>query len=212
MKNYRTRGERAEFLRANFAPFLRGRVLDVGCDMARLRASMCRGDYIGIDMYGDPDVRVHLEEAVLPFGNGSFDTVVCLDVLEHLEHIHQVLSETIRVTRTFAIYSLPNPVGQSWPRLVRGGGGYDKYGLPLEPPQDRHRWFFNYEEARAFLITLAHRNNARVLRVVPVPLVEEAAFLKAWAKKILKRLVAPAGDRHLNLTTQAVWALIEKQG
>ena len=72
-------------------------------------------------------------------------------------------------------------------------------------------WFFNYEEAKAFLVTMAHRNNVRIVRLVPVPLVEESVFWKALAKRLIKRLIAPTGDSHLNLSTQAVWVVLEKQ-
>jgi len=204
MKNYHTRQERVAYLQANFAPFLQGRVLDAGCDERYLREWIGRAHYVGVDLYGDPDVRVNLEQVALPFGDGTFECVICLDVLEHLEHIHQVFSELVRVARTYVIVSLPNPLGQCWPQLVRGGGGYDKYGLPADLPLNRHRWFFNYEEAKAFLVTMAHRNNARIVRLVPVPLVEESVFWKALAKRLIKRLIAPTGDSHLNLSTQAV--------
>ena len=211
MENYRTRQERAAYLQANFAPFLKGRVLDVGCGEAYLRGLIGQKHYVGVDLHGAPDVRVDMEQAALPFGDDSFECVVCLDVLEHLEHIHQILGEIIRVTHTYVIVSLPNPLGQCWPRLVRGCGGYDKYGLPVDPPLDRHRWFFNYEEAKAFLITMAHRNDTRILHLLPVALVEESVFWKALAKWVIKRLIAPTGERHLNLSTQAIWAVLEKR-
>jgi SAM-dependent methyltransferase len=211
MKNYRTRQERGTYLQTNFGPFLQGVILDVGCDEAYLRERLGQARYVGLDLYGDPDVLVNLEQGILPFGDNTFDCVICLDVLEHLEYIHQVFDELVRVTRTYVIISLPNSLGQSWPLLIRGGGGIEKYGLPTDRPKDRHRWFFNYEEAKAFLITMAYRNNAYVRRLVPIPLVEEAVFWKAMAKWLIKRLIAPTGDKYLNLSTQAVWAVLEKR-
>ena len=211
MKNYRTRQERVAYLQANFAPFLQGRVLDVGCGEAYLRERIGRERYVGVDLYGDPGVLVNLEQAALPFGSDTFECVICLDVLEHLEHIHRLFDELVRVARTHMIISLPNPLGQYWPQMVRGGGRSMQYGLPASPPQDRHRWFFNYEEAKAFLITMARRNNLHIRHLVPVPLVEESVFWKATAKRLIKRLIAPTGDRYLNLSTQAVWAVLEKQ-
>lgn len=211
MEKYRTREERAFYLLSNFASYLKNKILDVGCGEAHLRGQIDQACYLGVDLYGNPDVYVNFEEGALPFDDDSFECVICLDVLEHLEHIHQVFDEIIRVTHTYAIVSLPNPLGQCWPRLVRGGGGYDKYGLPTDPPQDRHRWFFNYEEAKAFLLTMAQRSDLKVLHLVPVPLVEESVFWKAMVKRLLKRLIAPKGDGYLNLSTQAVWAVLEKQ-
>ena len=210
MKNYRTRQERVAYLQANFGSFLQGKVLDVGCDEAPLRNSLGRGRYVGVDLYGAPDVFVDLEQGALPFGSDTFDCVICLDVLEHLEHLHQVFSELVRVARRYLIISLPNSLGQYWPQLIRGGGRSVHFGLPVDPPQDRHRWFFNYEEAKAFLLVMAQRNDLQLRRLEPVPLVEQSVFWKAWAKKLLKRLIAPTGDRHLNLSTQAIWVVLEK--
>lgn len=33
------------------------------------------------------------------------------------------------------------------------------YGLPLDPPDDRHRWFFGPEEALNFIIYRANKAN-----------------------------------------------------
>jgi SAM-dependent methyltransferase len=211
MDNYRTRQERIAYLRSNFDGFLQGRVLDVGCDKAYLRRQDNRFQYVGVDLYGEPDVYVDLEQATLLFADKTFDCVICLDVLEHLEHIHLLFGELARVTRLHLIVSLPNPLGQWWPQLIRGGGGADKYGLPAQPPLDRHRWFFNYEDAKSFLLTSAQAHQLQVVRLQPVPLVEEAVFWKAWFKRLTKRLIAPTGDRYLNLSTQAVWMVLKKE-
>jgi SAM-dependent methyltransferase len=210
MNNYRNRQERLAYLRANFGPYLRARVLDVGCDQAYLRDALGRAHYVGIDLYGRPDVLVNLEQVNLPFGDSVFDCVVCLDVLEHLEHIHALSDEIVRVARQYLIISLPNPVGQYWPRLVRGGGQSVHYGLPSVPPADRHRWFFNYEEGKAFLLGMARKHHLSVERLIPVPLIEEAVWWKAVIKQAMKRIIAHGGDRYLNLGTQAIWAVLQK--
>jgi SAM-dependent methyltransferase len=211
MKTYRTRQERLDYLQVNFSQFLQGKVLDVGCNEAYLRPYLGPSRYIGVDLIGNVDVQVNLEDGVLPFAGSIFDCVVCLDVLEHLEEIHSMFPELIRVTRGYAIVSLPNPFAQYWPLFFRGGGNADKYGLPPDRPPDRHRWFFNYDEAKTFLITMAHRNNARILRIVPIPIVEDGVFWKVAVKQLLRRLMAPKGDKYLNFSTQSIWALMEKQ-
>lgn len=211
MKTYHTRQERIAYLRINFSQFLQGKVLDVGCDEAYLRPYLGQSCYVGVDWVGNVDVQVNLENGALPFGDNSFNCVVCLDVLEHLEEIHSMFAELIRVTNRYAIVSLPNPFAQYWPSFFRGGGNADKYGLPPDRPLDRHRWFFNYEEATTFLITMAHRNNTHILRIVPVPIKEGSVFWKAIVKQLLKRLMAPAGNKYLNFSSQAVWAVMEKQ-
>ncbi len=44
----------------------------------------------------------------LPYEDKSFDTVVCLEVLEHLEDPRKALSELARVSKKYVIISTPN--------------------------------------------------------------------------------------------------------
>jgi hypothetical protein len=82
---------------------------------------------------------------------GEADVVVALDVLEHTNHIHYAFDELCRVARRHIVIALPNQFdfGNRW-AIVRGRNRSAKYGLPLEPPSDRHRWLFPFEEARTF--------------------------------------------------------------
>lgn len=84
----------------------RGVVLDVGCAdrwVEQLLPPECH--YIGIDylvtgrdMYGSrPDV--YCDASVLPIADGIIDTVVILDVVEHLARPREALREIARVLR-----------------------------------------------------------------------------------------------------------------
>lgn len=156
---YATREDKALYIADKYAPILRGSVLDVGCDTARLRA--CIADpsrYLGIDISGPAaDIRLDLDDAArrgkgLPLDSRSFDTVVCTDVLEHLEHAHAIFDELCRVARERVLVSLPNPLLSMLLGIQSGSRGRNKYyGLPVDRPEDRHRWFFNFEEAVAFV-------------------------------------------------------------
>lgn len=44
----------------------------------------------------------------LPYGDKSFDTVVCLEVLEHLDDPEKALSELARVAKKYVIISTPH--------------------------------------------------------------------------------------------------------
>ena len=62
-----------------------------------------------IDKEGDNDFSLNLDVIdKLPFENNSFDTVLALDVLEHLEKFYFIFEEILRVSKKNVIISLPN--------------------------------------------------------------------------------------------------------
>ncbi|GAG42554.1 unnamed protein product, partial [marine sediment metagenome] len=68
-------------------------------DECHLKQHLDEGaSYWGIGLGEHLDQQVNLEKEKIPFPENSFDCVLCLDVLEHLEHIHQVFDELCRVT------------------------------------------------------------------------------------------------------------------
>lgn len=156
---YADRPTKAVYISKKYGELLRGSVLDVGCDAAPLRHFVARQDeYVGVDMRADADIVLNLDHdtrpdgTILPFADRSFDTVLCTDVLEHLERCHAVFDEVCRVARDRIVVSLPNPLGNMVEALKKGTGGRLKYyGLPIDPPADRHRWFFGFEEAAEFM-------------------------------------------------------------
>lgn len=156
---YTDRLSKARYIALKYAPLLAGRVLDVGCDEAPLRTQLPpEASYIGLDINPAADVVVDLDRDDLPFDDRSFDTVVCTDVLEHLERCHAVFDELCRVSASHVIVSLPNPVRAFILELFAGASGRLKhYGLPVDPPADRHRWFFGHEDAARFLTERGRR-------------------------------------------------------
>lgn len=84
----------------------RGRVLDVGCADRWIESALAPdASYIGLDYpatgrdlyHANPTV--YADAARLPFIDASFDTVVMLEVLEHVELPQAALSEASRVLR-----------------------------------------------------------------------------------------------------------------
>jgi SAM-dependent methyltransferase len=161
---FRTRLERAQFIAARLRGYIAGKVLEVGCDEAHLKSLLSLRDYVGIDVGGKPDLLLNLERIdKLPFADNSFDCVVCCEVLEHLDNLHFILSELVRVSRRYVIISLPNNWGNARKPIQRGRGNIGHYGLPLESPPDRHKWFFALSEAKHFLDSKAGENKLKVL-------------------------------------------------
>ncbi len=63
---------------------------------------------LDIDEKLKPDVTASILK--MPFNDASFDVVACCEVLEHLpfENFNRALSEVFRVSREFAVLSLPD--------------------------------------------------------------------------------------------------------
>jgi SAM-dependent methyltransferase len=111
------------------------RALDIGCGRGRhLHALAARG---GLVVVGIDQSREDLEAARsgfalvgpvagwsllqgdalrLPFADASFDSVVCSEVLEHLDRYEAALDEIARVTRPGGVLALSVPRG--WPEAI----------------------------------------------------------------------------------------------
>jgi SAM-dependent methyltransferase len=200
------RSQRAESIARRFQPHLRNKVLDVGCDRAVLKTLLPGVEYFGIDVAGQPDLVVDLEKTErLPFEDASFDCVVCSDVLEHLENIHRVFDELVRVTNGTIIISLPNNWANARRPLARGRGSIGFYGLPVTRPADRHRWFFNLEEARAFLEAQARRHGLIVREMYAME--EPRPKPLRW----IRRCAHATQMRYLNRHAHTLWTVLEKE-
>jgi len=202
---FKERQDRPRFISKRFADVLNGRVLDVGCDRAVLREFVGAERYTGIDLSDEADIRQNLmKDGRLPFDDGEWDAVVCLDVLEHLENLHEVFLELIRVARRHVVVSLPNNWNSARGRLSRGYGSIGQYGLPLDQPVDRHRWFFSLLEAREFFIGQAPRLGLEI---------EELVALEAPRPALVRGLRHAwyfRGDRYLNLYAHTLVCVYRK--
>jgi SAM-dependent methyltransferase len=141
-----------------------GLVLDVGCRSGNLKGALLnrKVHYWGLDLLPPADVIGDIEVG-LPFGKVTFDTVVALDVLEHTDNIYQAFRELCRVARQYVVIGLPNVYElKSRIKFLLGQRLSGKYGLPLDSPDDRHRWLFSLQEARAFTHTIGQRQGFEV--------------------------------------------------
>lgn len=201
--HYISRETRSEFIAKHFDPIIKGKLLDVGCFEKALQSFLPRDiEYLGIDLYGKPDIVFDLESGPLPVKSRSFDVVVCADVLEHLENIHRVFDELLRVSREYVIVALPNCWHGNWrwvfPWKEMSSGKY--YGLPKERPIDRHRWFFNATEAVNFLHNRAIANNCRIEML---DFVIPQSLLKRFALRVILQ------SNYTNWAASSIWAVVK---
>jgi len=102
-------------------PFLHGPVLDVGCGPGFLAASVFPNLnwYTGIDISPRaieigkmlfPGAYFHVgdvENNPLPFPNDSFRTVVCTELLEHIQRHDVLVPELVRVANEHIVITVP---------------------------------------------------------------------------------------------------------
>jgi SAM-dependent methyltransferase len=160
---YMNREERSEWLAERFSECFTGakNVLDVGCGIDKhLKKFVPAGvKYVGMDAVGEPEMKVDFDKGEkFPFADGEFDLVVCADVLEHLEKIHFVLNEILRASNKWVVISLPIPARPTILKKIIFSERLKRYGLPLEVPADRHRWFYTYQEMVDFISHFADKN------------------------------------------------------
>lgn len=176
---YLSRKDKGRYVCLKYKKILKGKILDIGCSKERSLEKELPKEvkYIGLDIVPEADIQIDLEKTErLPFGDNFFDVVVCTDVLEHLDNLHNVLTEIIRMSKSYIILSLPNPWSGIWRSIVNNTiyqGGLDNkekrwlkfYGLPDEKAVDRHKWFFSFSEAEKFFANIAHKFNLEILQI-----------------------------------------------
>lgn len=160
--NFSDRSGRAVFIQKTFKEYIEkiSSILDVGCSNNELKKIV--GDRVyGIDIDGSPDKKINLETENLSFfSDKSYEMIVCTEVLEHIDNLHEVLLDISRVSSKYILISLPN-CPDIWKiiRIVLFSQTGKFYGLPVEKPIDRHKWFFSWKELSIFFSLFAKKND-----------------------------------------------------
>jgi SAM-dependent methyltransferase len=201
---FRIRSDRPEFIAQRFARYLNDTIVDIGCDQAIIKNIVGAGRYKGVGLTKEADVKLDLESIEkFPFEDRSFGTVLCLDTLEHLNNLYSVCTELFRVAREHVIISLPNCWQAARRNLARGSGSIWHYGLTAEPKPDRHKWFFNTEEACDFLTAQTKRTEPKVQLLELVALENRRPLIN----RIWRRMKHPSYRTYLNLYPQTIVAV-----
>ncbi len=116
---------------------LTGRVLDIGCADGRIQHSLAQSaEYVGLDYFEtavewyrtQPDIFGNAEK--LPFPDSSFDGVIMLHTLEHIEKADAALDEIERVMRPGALGIIEVPFIYPIHDEPRDFRRWSQYGLP----------------------------------------------------------------------------------
>lgn len=213
---YTDRETKALYVWLKYQSILRGsRILDVGGDQGFLKGHLESGThYWSIDAAQGADQAVDLDLGALPFEDRSYDCVLCLDVLEHVDNIHGLFDELCRVSSAYVVISLPNAWAVFWGMLRRGeyrpGMATKFYGLPVDPPSDRHKWFFNDDEARRFIEHRAQRCGMRVLQIDNGSEGTNDRGLRGLIRRIALAALVDSTIATRNLYRGTVWAVLER--
>lgn len=120
-----------------------GSLLDIGARDRRLRAYLDpeRLQYVAADTVAGLDHQIDLERP-LALADRTFDHVVALDVLEHLENLQDGFHRLARLARRSLVISLPNMASarHRLSFLLGGRLATGKYDLLPQHQGDRHRW------------------------------------------------------------------------
>lgn len=147
--------------------FMTDSVLDVGCDIRGISEFVGPNTkYVGADIQGLGDYQIDLDNEELPFDSREFDTVLCFEVLEHLNKIHQCFDKMLDITDKYFIGSLFVESGVWKGKSVsRFGDPLGNMYLPIAPIFDRHEWVFSITDALDFIYYRAKRSGFRIVRL-----------------------------------------------
>ena len=134
------------------------RVLDVGCGDGVL-SRLCAFDGHTATIVGIDKKDVDLDTQPLPYHDGLFDAVICLDVVEHVLDPRRLLAEVCRVLHPDGVLILATPnirwFGYLWAMLWQGRfprTSYDPVGY-----DGGHLHYFTYSDVRALLLEAGFR-------------------------------------------------------
>jgi SAM-dependent methyltransferase len=121
-----------------------GDALDLGCGDGRLTAYVRARSLVGADVSevalarararlpGAELVLVDPDEP-LPFGDGSFDLVLCAETIEHVRDVQLLLSEVRRVLRPGGWFAVTTPAHSRLTALRLLVRGWESEFQPLSP-------------------------------------------------------------------------------
>ena len=141
----------------------KGSVFDIGARNRILSTYLINKEnfsYFSADAIEGCDYVIDLEKK-LSFDDRSFDHVIALDVLEHVETAHEAFAELVRISRQTVIIALPNmaTLRHRLAYLLKGHLATDKYDFRSTHQGDRHRWLTVYPQIMQVFEAWADQHN-----------------------------------------------------
>jgi ubiquinone/menaquinone biosynthesis C-methylase UbiE len=150
--------------------------LDLGCGDGRLTAKLRAGSVTAADVsrvalrradrrVPDAEIAVLTPDEPLPFVDGEFELVVCIETLEHVRDVQLLLSEVRRVLRPGGGLALTTPAHSRLDALRLLVRGFESGFDPLSP----HLRFFTRRsltqllDAMGFEVTSVKRRHGTLL-------------------------------------------------
>jgi len=147
--------------------YLEGNVIDVGSRSSELLERLTGIKAELVDKHNKDLPDWDWEKEKVPARDGSYSTVICYDTLEHIDNLHEGFEDTLRLSSKYVLISLPNNWKKALNEFIKGRGRWASYGIPPEPPHDRHKWFFNTEDVEDFIYyhSVPERGNYEVVDI-----------------------------------------------
>lgn len=118
-----------------YAPRMRGKMLDFGCGSKPYKSIFKVEQYIGIDFDGQGHSHVNEEidffydGKTIPFENNSFDCIFSSEVFEHVFNLPEILMELNRVLKTGGQILVTCPFAIAEHEIPNDFGRYTSFGL-----------------------------------------------------------------------------------
>ncbi|MBP9869438.1 methyltransferase domain-containing protein [Patescibacteria group bacterium] len=207
--NFRPRAqERYLLIKQHLSKYLQKSILDVGSRDASSQEIL--GPQCVLVDKNNPNLPpFDWEKESLPYPDNSFDSIVCLDVLEHINEFHHAFDDLLRTSRKHIVISLPNCWRKMFKQMLKGAGVGAGYGLPPERPMDRHRWFFNTQEMEEFLAYHSVCGPIKFKIVARLYHIPQATFLHRIVYPIIMRLFPERYTK--NLLVNTAFFVLEKE-
>jgi 2-polyprenyl-3-methyl-5-hydroxy-6-metoxy-1,4-benzoquinol methylase len=138
-------------------------ILDIGCrDQVFKKSLLGNFEYIGVDYDTENEntefINHNLEQG-LPKQIGKIDIINAMDVLEHVENIHDIFNECLEKSEQKVAIALPNMAYYKFRLAFLFSGEISgKYIFHSKKIIDRHRWFTTYYNNINFVKTNTPKN------------------------------------------------------